>query len=127
MQVFAGDQPGDGGLAGPWRPPENERGQRTARQHQGQRALRAEDMVLANDIGGLSGPAIKPLALRMVWEVARALPSLPIIGIGGISDADDALEFLLSRQGLVDPCRAPLRHVADIHVAEEDDPVLFGE
>ena len=50
--------------------------------------------VLANDIGGLSGPAIKPLALRIVWEVARALPSLPIIGIGGIATADDALEFL---------------------------------
>jgi dihydroorotate dehydrogenase (NAD+) catalytic subunit len=52
--------------------------------------------ILANDIGGLSGPAIKPLALRMVWEVARALPSYPIIGIGGITDADDALEFLVA-------------------------------
>jgi dihydroorotate dehydrogenase (NAD+) catalytic subunit len=50
--------------------------------------------VLANDVGGLSGPAIKPLALRMVWDVARALPGLPIIGVGGISDADDALEVL---------------------------------
>jgi dihydroorotate dehydrogenase (NAD+) catalytic subunit len=52
--------------------------------------------ILANDVGGLSGPAIKPLALRMVWDVARALPKLPIIGIGGISDADDALEFLVA-------------------------------
>ncbi len=52
--------------------------------------------ILANDVGGLSGPAIKPLALRMVWEVARALPGLPVIGIGGISDADDALEFLVA-------------------------------
>ena len=52
--------------------------------------------ILANDVGGLSGPAIKPLALRMVWEVARALPDLPIIGIGGIADADDALEFLVA-------------------------------
>lgn len=52
--------------------------------------------ILANDIGGLSGPAIKPLALRMVWEVARALPRLPIIGIGGIASADDALEFLVA-------------------------------
>ena len=43
--------------------------------------------ILANDIGGLSGPAIKPLALRMVWEVARALPELPIMGIGGIASA----------------------------------------
>jgi dihydroorotate dehydrogenase (NAD+) catalytic subunit len=52
--------------------------------------------VLANDVGGLSGPAIKPLALRMVWEVARALPDLPILGIGGIANADDALEFLVA-------------------------------
>ncbi|GIW88018.1 MAG: dihydroorotate dehydrogenase [Isosphaeraceae bacterium] len=52
--------------------------------------------ILANDIGGLSGPAIKPLALRMVWEVQRALPNLPIIGIGGIWTADDAMEFLVA-------------------------------
>ncbi len=52
--------------------------------------------ILANDVGGLSGPAIKPLALRMGWDVARALPDLPIIGIGGIATADDALEFLVA-------------------------------
>jgi len=52
--------------------------------------------VLSNDIGGLSGPAIKPVALRMVWEVARALPQLAIIGIGGIARASDALEFLVA-------------------------------
>jgi len=52
--------------------------------------------ILANDVGGLSGPAIKPLALRMVWDVARALPDLPIIAIGGIATADDALEFLVA-------------------------------
>jgi dihydroorotate dehydrogenase (NAD+) catalytic subunit len=52
--------------------------------------------ILANDVGGLSGPAIKPLALRMVWDVARALPELPVIGIGGIASADDALEFLVA-------------------------------
>ncbi len=50
---------------------------------------------LANVIGGLSGPAIKPVALRMVWQVAQAI-SLPVIGIGGITTADDALEFLLA-------------------------------
>jgi dihydroorotate dehydrogenase (NAD+) catalytic subunit len=52
--------------------------------------------ILANDVGGLSGPAIKPLALRMAWDVARALPELPVIGIGGIASADDALEFLVA-------------------------------
>jgi dihydroorotate dehydrogenase (NAD+) catalytic subunit len=50
---------------------------------------------LANVIGGLSGPAIKPVALRMVWQVAQAV-SLPVIGIGGITTANDALEFLLA-------------------------------
>jgi dihydroorotate dehydrogenase (NAD+) catalytic subunit len=52
--------------------------------------------ILAYDIGGLSGPAIKPIALRMVWDIARALPELPIIGIGGIATADDALEFMVA-------------------------------
>jgi dihydroorotate dehydrogenase (NAD+) catalytic subunit len=52
--------------------------------------------ILANDVGGLSGPAIKPLALRMVWDVARVLPDLPIIGIGGITSDDDALDFLVA-------------------------------
>ncbi len=51
--------------------------------------------VLANITGGLSGPAIKPVALRMVWQVARAV-KLPIVGIGGIMTATDALEFILA-------------------------------
>jgi dihydroorotate dehydrogenase (NAD+) catalytic subunit len=46
--------------------------------------------------GGLSGPAIKPVALRMVWEIASALPGVPLIGIGGISTADDVLEFVVA-------------------------------
>lgn len=50
---------------------------------------------LANVIGGLSGPAVKPVALRMVWQVASTV-SIPVIGIGGISTAEDALEFLLA-------------------------------
>jgi len=50
---------------------------------------------LANITGGLSGPAIKPVALRMVWQVAQAV-EVPVIGIGGIMTADDAVEFLLS-------------------------------
>jgi dihydroorotate dehydrogenase (NAD+) catalytic subunit len=46
--------------------------------------------------GGLSGPAVKPVALRMVWEIASALPKIPLLGIGGISSADDALEFIVA-------------------------------
>ncbi len=49
---------------------------------------------LANVTGGLSGPAIKPIALRMVWQVAQTV-SIPVIGIGGIVSAADALEFLI--------------------------------
>ncbi|MGB9586991.1 MAG: dihydroorotate dehydrogenase [Armatimonadota bacterium] len=50
---------------------------------------------LGNVTGGLSGPAIKPVALRMVWEVAKAV-NVPVIGIGGIMTAEDAVEFLLA-------------------------------
>jgi dihydroorotate dehydrogenase (NAD+) catalytic subunit len=46
--------------------------------------------------GGLSGPAVKPVALRMVWEIASALPQLPVMGIGGISTPDDVLEFMVA-------------------------------
>ncbi|MCC6094777.1 MAG: dihydroorotate dehydrogenase, partial [Eubacterium sp.] len=51
--------------------------------------------VLANRTGGMSGPAVKPVAVRMVYEVAHAI-SLPVIGMGGISTAEDALEFILA-------------------------------
>lgn len=57
--------------------------------------LNSRRPVLANITGGLSGPAIKPVALRMVWQVARAV-KVPIIGIGGIMTATDALEFILA-------------------------------
>jgi len=50
---------------------------------------------LANKIGGLSGPAIKPVALRMVYQVANAV-KIPIIGMGGIATAEDAIEFILA-------------------------------
>ena len=51
--------------------------------------------VLANTTGGLSGPAIFPLALRMVWQVSRAV-SIPVIGLGGVSSAEDAAEMMLA-------------------------------
>ncbi len=51
--------------------------------------------VLGNVTGGLSGPAIKPLALRLVWQVRRQVP-LPVIGVGGIATLDDVMEFLVA-------------------------------
>jgi dihydroorotate dehydrogenase (NAD+) catalytic subunit len=50
---------------------------------------------LANRTGGLSGPALRPIAVRMVWELASAL-TIPVIGIGGITTSRDALEFILA-------------------------------
>lgn len=51
--------------------------------------------VLANTVGGLSGPAIHPVAVKMVWEAANEV-QIPVIGMGGIVNADDALEFLIA-------------------------------
>jgi len=50
---------------------------------------------LANITGGLTGPAIKPIAIKLVWEAAKAV-KIPIIGMGGIQTADDAIEFLMA-------------------------------
>ncbi len=66
---------------------------------------------ISNVTAGLSGPAIKPIALRMVWEASRAV-KIPIIGIGGISRAEDVIEFLLAGASAIevgtvnfwDPC-----------------------
>jgi len=76
--------------------------------------------MLANVTGGLSGPAIKPVALRMVWQVANAV-KVPVIGLGGIMTAADALEFIIAgatavqvgTATLADP-DAPLRIVTGI-------------
>ncbi|MDR3361556.1 MAG: dihydroorotate dehydrogenase [Desulfovibrio sp.] len=57
--------------------------------------LPARRPALANVVGGLSGPAIKPVALRCVWQVARAV-KIPVVGVGGIVCARDALEFILA-------------------------------
>lgn len=57
--------------------------------------------LLSIGTGGLSGPAVKPVALRMVWQVAHAL-SIPVIGLGGIMTATDAIEFLLAGASAVE-------------------------
>jgi dihydroorotate dehydrogenase (NAD+) catalytic subunit len=50
---------------------------------------------LARVVGGLSGPAVKPIALRMVWQVHRAV-AVPVVGMGGIMTGEDAIEFMLA-------------------------------
>lgn len=72
--------------------------------------LHSRKPILANKVGGFSGPAIKPIALRLVYQVAQAV-ALPIIGCGGISDAYDVIEMMLAgasavqvgSENLVDP------------------------
>jgi len=81
--------------------------------------------VLGGVTGGLSGPAIRPVALRCVWQVHQAMPDVPIIGIGGISTGLDALEFLLAGATAVqvgtiifhDPS-APIRIVAELRARQ---------
>ena len=57
--------------------------------------IETEKPKLGNIVGGLSGPCIKPIALRMVWEVAKNIKK-PVIGMGGIMNAEDAIEFLIA-------------------------------
>ena len=74
--------------------------------------------LLANETGGLSGPAVFPLALRMVWQVAKAV-SIPVVGLGGVRSAEDVLEMMMAgaaavevgTANLVDPfaCRDIIR------------------
>lgn len=82
--------------------------------------LKTGKPLLANKTGGLSGPAIKPVAIRMVYQVAQAV-SIPIIGVGGITCAEDVLEFLnagasaveVGAQNFVDPYICP-KIIADL-------------
>lgn len=57
--------------------------------------IHRQTFALANKTGGMSGPAVKPVAVRMVYQVANAI-KLPIIGMGGITNGDDAMEFILA-------------------------------
>ncbi len=75
--------------------------------------IRKRQFALANRTGGLSGPAIRPVAVRMVYQIAKAV-SIPVIGMGGITCAEDALEFIMAGASAVsvgtasftDPCAA---------------------
>ncbi|NWF91978.1 MAG: dihydroorotate dehydrogenase [Syntrophaceae bacterium] len=78
--------------------------------------IRSRRPELGNMIGGLSGPAIKPIALRMVWEVCQRV-KIPVIGMGGIMRAEDAIEFILAGAAAVQVGTANLinpRTAADV-------------
>ena len=85
-------------------------------------------MVLANNVGGLSGPAVKPVALRMVWQVYKAV-GIPVVGMGGIMTGTDAAEFMLcgaqavmvGTANFADPLACPriVRELEDYLVAQK--------
>jgi dihydroorotate dehydrogenase (NAD+) catalytic subunit len=83
--------------------------------------------VLGGVTGGLSGPAIRPIAVRCVWQVRQAFPHLPILGMGGIRTGLDALEFILAGASAVsvgttvfgDPS-APVRVLAELEAALDE-------
>jgi len=83
--------------------------------------------VLGGVTGGLSGPAIRPVAVRCVWQVHQALPDVPVLGMGGIRSGLDALEFVLAGASAVsvgtsvfgDPT-APVRVLAELERALAD-------
>lgn len=84
-------------------------------------------MVLQNNTGGLSGPAIKPIALRMVWQASKAV-NIPVIGMGGIESGEDVMAFLLcgasavmvGTANLVDPMSMP-------RIIQEFDELLSAQ
>ena len=85
--------------------------------------LKTKKPVIANRMGGFSGPAIKPVALRMVYQVYEAV-SIPIVGMGGVASAEDVIEFMLAgatavqvgAMNLVDPftCRDIIERLPDV-------------
>lgn len=81
--------------------------------------IKSKRPALANIFGGLSGPAIKPIALRMVWQVVRNV-DIPVIGIGGICNSNDAIEFLMAGAKAVEIGTATL-----VRPSNAED-VLFG-
>lgn len=82
--------------------------------------------VLANITGGFSGPAIKPIALRMVWQVARVV-KVPVVGIGGIMNGIDALEFMLAGATAIQVGTASFINPAAAQtIAEEMEAWLFA-
>ena len=89
--------------------------------------FRARRPILANVTGGLSGPAVKPVALRMVYQVAQAV-NVPVIGMGGIDSGLDALEFMLCGASAVQVGMANLYDpYACVRIAEEMEQILAEE
>ena len=88
--------------------------------------IRKRQPVLANKVGGFSGPAIFPIALRMVWQAAHAV-SIPLIGMGGISTAEDVIEMMMAGATAVQVGAANLRDPFACKKIIEDLPKVMDE
>ncbi|MFI7363752.1 dihydroorotate dehydrogenase [Streptomyces sp. NPDC050149] len=88
--------------------------------------IRSRRPVLGNGIGGLSGPAVKPLALRLVWQAASAV-DIPVVGCGGIGTARDVVEFLLAGATAVQVGTATFTHPYAMAEIVRDLPVLCAD
>ncbi len=86
--------------------------------------LRTRKPVLANTMGGVSGPAVFPVALRMVWQVCRAV-KIPVVGMGGISSAEDVLEMMMAGASAVEVGAANLRDPLACRRIVEDLPAAM--
>ena len=87
--------------------------------------IRTGKPILANITGGVSGPCVHPMALAFVYKTRQTFPEIPIIGIGGISTGEDALEFLYAGANAVEVGSAALADpVAPLRIATELDALL---
>ena len=86
--------------------------------------LRTRRPVLKNVMGGVSGPAVFPVALRMVWQVCRAV-SVPVVGMGGVSSAEDVLEMMMAGAAAVEVGAANLADPCACRKIIEDLPVAM--
>ena len=87
--------------------------------------LKSRKPIIANRTGGVSGPAVFPVAVRMVWQVSRAV-SIPVVGMGGVSSAEDACELMLAGASAVEVGAANLRDPYACKKIVENLPTVCG-
>jgi len=89
--------------------------------------LETREPILANKVGGVSGPAIKPLALKAVYDIHKALPKVPIIGTGGVITGEDALEMIMVGATLVGVGTAVYYRGVDCFQKIADEMMAWGK
>ncbi len=89
--------------------------------------LETREPILANKVGGVSGPAIKPLSLKAVYDIHKALPKVPIIGTGGITTGEDALEMIMVGATLVGVGTAVYYRGIDCFRKMADEMMAWGK